>query len=109
MTNLKMSTNNFKNQLEIDNANVFYNENEFAFSVLWNGHPLTVVDETPTESTQFTHGIESETVIYRCDIRSLTPCPVVRERVNINGHYWRVASVQMLTNDLVIRLERLTS
>lgn len=100
---------NFKNQLDIDNANVFYNENEFALSILWNGHPLTVVDETPTESTQFTHGIESETVIYRCDIRSLTPSPVVRERVNINGHNWRVVSVQILTNDLVIRLERLTS
>lgn len=100
---------NFKQQLEQDNANVFFNENEFAFSIQWNGYPLIVVDETPTESVQFTHGIESETVIYRCDIRSLNPAPVVRESVNINGHHWRVASVQKLTNDLVIRLERLTS
>lgn len=100
---------NFKQQLEIDNANVFFNKNEFAFSIQWNGYPLTVVDETPTESTQFTHGIESETVIYRCDIHALTPAPSVRERVNINGSMWRIASVQTLTNDLVIRLERLTS
>lgn len=100
---------NFKQQLQFDNANVFFNKNEFAFSIQWNGYPLTVVDETPTESTQFTHGIESETVIYRCDIGALTPSPTVRERVNIDGQQWRVVSVQKLTNDLVIRLERLTS
>lgn len=108
MMNL-ITMSNFKQQLQRDNANVFFNENEFAFSIQWNGYPLTVVDETPTESVQFTHGIESETVIYRCDINSLTPVPTVRERVNINGQMWRVASVQKLTNDLVIRLERLTS
>lgn len=100
---------NFKQQLQLDNANVFFNENEFAFSIKWNGYPLTVVDETPTESTQFTHGIESDTVIYRCDINALSPVPIVRERVNIDGQMWRIASVQKLTNDLVIRLERLTS
>lgn len=104
-----MIMNNFKTQLQVDNANVFYNEHEFAVSIKWNGYPLLVVDETPTESTQFTHGIDSETVIYRCDICSLNPYPAVRERVNINGDYWRVISVQILTNDLVIRLERLTS
>lgn len=99
----------FKKQLELDNANIFFNENEFAFQIKWNGYPLVVVDETPTESTQFTHGIESETVIYRCDINSLTPTPRIRERVNINDQMWRITSVQILTNDLVIRLERLTS
>ena len=99
----------FKQQLQFDNTNVFFNKNEFAFSIQWNGYPLTVVDETPTESTQFTHGIESETVIYRCDIGALTPPPTVRERVNIDGQQWRVVSVQKLTNDLVIRLEHLTS
>lgn len=108
MMNLITMTN-FKQQLQLDNANVFFNKNEFAFSIKWNGYPLTVVDETPTESTQFTHGIESETVIYRCDINSLSPAPTSRERVNIDGKMWRVASVQTLTNDLVIRLERLTS
>ena len=105
----KMATNNFKRQLQIDNTTVFYNEHEFAITITWNGYPLLVVDETPTESTLYTHGIESETVIYRCDIRSLNPHPTVRERVNINGDYWNVISVQKLTSDLVIRLERLTS
>lgn len=99
--------NNFQEQLAIDNKNIIYNTAEFALSIKWNGHALIVVDETPTESTQFTHGITSETVIYRCAIDSLNPSPEINERVDINGNFWMIVSIQKLTNDFVIRLERL--
>lgn len=95
----------FLDQLDKDNTNVFYNLDEFAKEINWNGYPIIVVDETPTESLQFTHGIEKITVIYRVQKTGLTK-PSFHERVNINDELWIVRSVQEQINDFVIRLDR---
>lgn len=97
----------FHEFLQQDNNVTFYNKDEFAFIIKWNGFDLVVTDETPPEAKQFTFGITSKTVIYRCDINALDPKPQIDEQVDINGKRWRVVSSQEITNDLVVRLERL--
>lgn len=95
----------FHDCLLTDNQQVFFNVEEFAKSVSWNGYPIIVTDETPSESLQFTHGVEQATIIYRVAKTVLTK-PRNNERVNIDDELWLVRSVQEQLNDFVIRLER---
>ncbi|WP_392559348.1 hypothetical protein [Orbus mooreae] len=95
----------FHDQLLKDNQAVFFNPDEFAQTIKWNGYDIIVTDETPSEVTQFTHGIEQCTVIYRIPKIALTK-PRSNERVDINGELWLVKSVQEQLSDYVVRLER---
>lgn len=97
----------FLKQLEQDNNTIFYNPDEFAFKLNWNGSDIIAIDETPSEQTQFTHGINTEAMIIRCCKKVFVRYPVSQELVRINGIQHRVISVRQDINDIVIRLERL--
>ena len=101
----------FHDQLAVDNSTVFYNKDELAIVIKWNGFPITVSDANPSEQTLFTHGLSSTTIIFRCDQKAFDSEPEADEEVRINDDHlpWRVISVKKALNDYIIRLDRLTT
>ena len=101
----------FKDQLDIDNANVFMNQDEFSVEVVFDGNTLLVImeDVSFAEIGIDTPGLYGHAKILHVAAVDLPITYVAEQDIDLNGSIWTIKDVRDEYGMMVFELFRYTS
>ena len=103
----------FKEQLNSDLDEIFYNADEFADTILWDGKPVTgIVEDLESKSGDFEGGVIRKTVRVRISEIPVKPEPEDEVMLTLDpgmaggGEYWRVEEAGIEEGEYVVLFYR---
>jgi len=106
----------FKKQVNKDIGDVFFNANEFAKVVNWNGREITVIDDIRINMRYQNNlalyegpGINAITKTYILKRVDFPALPVVTEEVRIDGVTWYIQEIKEQGMFLSVLVERMVA